>query len=271
MARSAVIPGEHDIVLAGGLVQGDESTDRSFRLVPDRHRVRPLPPLAVPVHDTAGVRVQGRSLVIGGGNAREQDAVQEWDGSQWRVVGHLPQPRSDLVAATVSGHVYVLGGYSGLRPAEPDILQSTTGRRWTVAGRLPRPVRYPACAALDGAIWLFGGESGGSMHAEIQRFDPTSGRASVVGHLPGPVGHAVAFSVGRRVLIAGGRTSQTTVTDRMWWFDPRTHAVTRAGRLPSPLADASGAEVGGVGYLVGGETPSLNDGVIAMRPRTRAQ
>ncbi|GAA3649824.1 hypothetical protein GCM10022237_06940 [Nocardioides ginsengisoli] len=267
VAREAVVVDGDGVILAGGLRAGDRTTAAAYRIdVATGAGVR-LPDLPVPVHDTAGARVQGASLVIGGGSSAEQDGVQVWSGGRWRVLGHLPRPRSDLVAATPGGRVVVLGGYDGNRPAEPQILASGDGRHWSVVGRLAQPVRYAACAVVDGAIWLFGGEVDGAMRTAIQRVDPRTGSTRVVGHLPQGLGHAVAVPLGTRILIVGGRTGRDSITDQMLWFDPVAGTVRPAGRLPGPLADAGVAMVGDTAYLLGGETPSVTRQVLALTYR----
>jgi hypothetical protein len=265
--REAVInTGQYQIV-AGGLTGGDTSIATTYRIDLQRRRVIPMPSLPVSVHDTAGGLANGVPLVIGGGNASEQSVVQGWDGRRWLVVGHLPQPRSDIVAATVDGRVIVLGGYNGLRAAEPDILSSSNGHRWKTIGRLPVPVRYPASVLSDGTIWLFGGEIRGVMQNAIQRINPTTGDAQVVGRLPTRLGHAAAIPLRHRILIAGGRTAADKVTSRMWWFDPRTHSVRTAGRLHHPLADSAVAQSGDDFYLIGGETPSVTNSILKITYR----
>lgn len=266
LGREAVTSTGRYAVVAGGLVGGDSSLATAYRVDLRHGRVARLPDLPVPVHDTAGGFADG-PLVIGGGNAAEQSVVQRWDGRAWRIVGHLPQPRSDLVAATLAGRVVVLGGYNGTRAAEPGILSSTDGRTWRSIGMLPVPVRYPASALAGGAIWLFGGESSGAMRTAIQRVDPATGEARIAGRLPVPLGHAVAMPFGDRILIAGGRTGLDTLTARMWWFDPRTGRVTEAGRLPHPLADSALAHRGHTYYLLGGETPAVTSEVLRITDR----
>jgi N-acetylneuraminic acid mutarotase len=267
LGREAVVTVGHEALVAGGLVGGDTSTAAAYRIDLRTGRVTTLPPMPVPVHDTAGASAAGVPLVVGGGNAAEQSVVQAWRGGRWHVAGHLPQARSDLVAASVGGRVVVLGGYDGTRPAESTILSSSDGRTWRTIGTLPVPVRYAALAVTGGSIWLFGGETSGAERTAIQRIDPATGRAKVVGRLPVALGHAVALPLGGRVLVAGGRTAPDTVTDRMWWFDLRTHAVTPAGRLPHPLADSAVAHWGGTYFLVGGETPAVSRDVLAVTYR----
>lgn len=264
VAREAVIDQGRYAVVAGGMVSGDSSTASAFRFDTEHPGASPLPSLQVPVHDTAGALAGSTPLVIGGGNAREQSVVQAWDGTRWHVIGHLPQARSDLVAAVAGGRVVVLGGYNGSRTAEPDILASRDGRSWTRIGTLPLPVRYAASTVADGAVWLFGGERDGQMQRAIQRVDPATGRARLVGHLPTPTGHAVAMTMGDRILVAGGRTGANSATDRMWWFDPTTDRLTPAGRLPAAITDSAVVQHGNRSFLLGGESPGVTTRAVEI-------
>ncbi len=256
------------VVVAGGLLAGNASSSSSYTLdLADGH-VTPLPDLPVDVHDTAGVRLGGRTLVLGGGNASEQAVVQVRRRGRWRVDGRLPAARSDLTAVVANGRAYVVGGYDGGSPALGDVLVSRDGRSWRVAAHLPLPVRYAATVLVGGAIWVFGGERDGAMVDAVQRIDVATGRATVVAHLPRALGHAAAVVLDGRVLLAGGRTGPDTVTDRMWWFSPAATRFTRAGRLPTGLADTTPVAADpGTAYLVGGETPALTDRVVRLALR----
>lgn len=265
VAREAVVSQGGSLVVAGGLVAGDQSTAASYRVDVSTGAIQRLPNLVVAVHDTAGVAVNGRQVVLGGGNASEQAVVQVRGAAGWSVGGHLPQPRSDLSAFSVDGRLLVLGGYDARSPAVPSIVSSPDGASWTTIGTLPVPVRYAAGVVSGRAVWLFGGEVAGAEQDAVQRIDVTTGRARVVAHLPSPVGHASAIALGNRILLVGGRSSTTSITRQMWWFDPATRRFTSAGRLPVPLADSAVAVNGGAAYLVGGESPALSDRVLLVR------
>ena len=267
VAREAVVPRTDgtSVVVAGGLLAGDRSTATAYSLDLRGGAVSPLPDLGTAVHDTAGVRLAGRTLVLGGGNASEQSVVQSVSRGGARVRGHLPGARSDLSAVRVGARALVVGGYDGLSPALPAVLSSRDGRRWRTVARLPVPVRYAAVVAAGATVWVFGGERNGAMVDVVQRVDPATGTARVVAHLPRPLGHAAALLLGDRVLVAGGRTSADRLTSRLWWFDPGSGRFTRAGRLPRPLADSAAFADGSTGYLVGGETPAFSDRVLRLR------
>jgi N-acetylneuraminic acid mutarotase len=265
LAREAVSGADPShAVVAGGLVSGDTSVRATYRLDLRTGHTTRLPDLPTAVHDTAGSLASGHALVIGGGNATEQSVVQARRAHGWRVIGHLPSPRSDLAAASSHGITYLVGGYDGTAPAMADVLRSRNGRRWTTVAELPVPVRYAATVLMGTSLWVFGGEVSGAMVKAVQRIDLRTGRARVAGQLPMRLGHSIAVRLGNRVLLAGGRTTSGKITSRMWWFRPDTARFTAAGRLPTPLADSAAVGGGSTAFLVGGERPAFSDRVLRL-------
>jgi N-acetylneuraminic acid mutarotase len=269
IAREAVIRRGHLLVVAGGLQPGNVTTAETFVYDTDTGRSRPGAALPVAVHDVAGAFAGGSLIVVGGGNATVQDVVQaaapDLVGG-WQVIGHLPQPRSDVMATRAGRQIVVLGGYDGRTPAVGTAVASIDGVHWAPYAELPVATRYSATAVFDKDVYLFGGEVSSTMQRAVQRVD-AHGHAKVVARLPVPLGHSVAVRLGDRILLAGGRTTATSLTDRMWWFDPATDTLTPAGHLPTPLADAQVAVVGGTAYVVGGETPAYSDRVVTLTLR----
>jgi hypothetical protein len=265
--RQALVPvGGSSVVLAGGLVAGDQSTDEAVRIDLATGRTRRLQSLAVPVHDVAGGLVGGAPAVIGGGNATEQDVVQVLTDSAWQVTGHLPTSRSDLSVVQRGSQPLVIGGYDGTG-VPTTILSVAPDGSSRPAGRLVQGVRYAATAASGHTAYVFGGEVLGRELDAVQAVDLRTGRTRVVGRLPVPLGHAMAATVGSRILLAGGRVAPDRQTDAMWWFDPATARFTRAGRLPVPLSDAAVAASGHRVWLLGGEDPTVTDGVLTISVR----
>lgn len=252
-------------VIAGGLVAGDTSTRATYQLDLRTGRSTRLPDLPTAVHDTAGSLASGQALVIGGGNATEQSVIQARRARGWRVIGHLPSPRSDLSAVSSRGTTYLVGGYDGTTPAMADVLRSRDGRRWTTVAKLPVPVRYAATVLVGTSLWVFGGEVAGTMVDVVQHVDLRTGRATAAHHLPMPLGHSAAVRLGHRLLLVGGRTTGGRTMGRMWWFRPETSRFTAAGRLPTPLADAGALSEGNTAYLVGGERPAFSDRVLRLQ------
>jgi hypothetical protein len=265
--RQAVVPlGNTAVILAGGLVAGDQSTDEALRIdLATGHIVR-LQSLAVPVHDVAGGSVGGVPAVVGGGNATEQDVVQELTDSAWHVARHLPTTRSDLSVVQQGARAFVIGGYDGAS-VPTEILSLGAGGTTTPMGHLVRGVRYAATARVGHTAYVFGGEVLGSELDGVQSVDLRTGRTRVVARLPVPLGHAMAAAVGTRILLVGGRVTPDRQTAAKWWFDPATGRFTHAGTLPHPLSDAGVAANGHRVWLLGGEDPAVTDGVLTISVR----
>lgn len=265
--RQALVPlGHGRVLLAGGLLAGDVSTDRVTSIDLSTGLASPAPSLAVPVHDVAGGLAGRVPLVIGGGNATEQDVVQRLRGGTWTVVSHLPTARSDLSVVPAGASPVVVGGYDGA--ATPTALL-TVGADGSVRphGRLVQGVRYAATAVVGHTAYVFGGEVAGRELDTVQAVDLRTGRTRVDGHLSVPLGHAMAATVGTRILLIGGRVAPDRQTAAMWWFDPATGRFRRAGALPHPLSDAAVATYRHRVWLLGGEDPSVTDGVVFVNVR----
>jgi hypothetical protein len=262
--RQAAIPvGGSSVVLAGGLVAGDQSTDEALRIDLATGRTVRLQSLAVPVHDVAGGLVGGAPAVLGGGNATEQDTVQVLTDSAWHVTGHLPTTRSDLSVVQRGPQPLVIGGYNGTTVPTTILAVAADGSSRPV-GRLVQGVRYAATARSGDTAYVFGGEVLGRELDAVQAVDLRTGHTRVVARLPVPLGHAMAATVGSRILLVGGRVSPDRQTDAMWWFDPASGRFTRAGRLPVSLSDAAVAASGHRIWLLGGEDPTVTDGVLTI-------
>ena len=257
LSRPAVAIAGDRVFLLGGLAPGDVSTARVVSVDPTTGHSALAGALAVAVHDAAGAAVGGVPTVFGGGAARTIDAVQGFQSNAGHVVGHLPDPRSDLAAASIGGTAYVVGGFDGAA-LTPDVLATTDGSHFRTVGRLAQGVRYAAVAPVGHSLWVIGGQTGTAESATgtevdlIQRLDTETGAATVVGHLPHRLAHAMAFVLGGQLYLAGGRTAGGPLTDVLA-ISPGG-AATAAGTLPGPRADAGVAVLGDTAWLLGGET-----------------
>ncbi len=266
-SRQVVFAGSSSLVVAGGLGPGDVSRRQVVEVDAVSGRPRALPPLPQPVHDAAGTTLAGRLVVFGGGGQSElSDVARARPRGRWSVSGKLPAARSDLSVVPVASGALLVGGYDG-RTSNRSVLQTTDGRSFSRVAQLRHGVRYAAVATdAHGIVWVIGGEDNGSQLRTIQRLDPRSGTTTDVGRWPVGLGHAAAVAVGPRILVLGGRTARTSVTDRLWWFDPATGRVSSAGHLPYAVADAGLLVTDQAAYLVGGEGPAFRRTVLRLSP-----
>jgi hypothetical protein len=257
LTRPAVAVSGDRVFLLGGLTAADVSTARVVSVDPSTGHSSLAGSLAEAVHDATAATVGGVPTVFGGGAARTVDIVQGFAAPTGRVVGHLPQARSDVASALIDGTAYVVGGFDG-SALTPDVLATTDGAHFRTVGRLTQGVRYPAVTAVGRSIWVVGGQTGtaegatGSEVDLIQRFDLDSGTSTVIGHLPHRLAHAMAFALGGNLYLAGGRTASGPLSDIV--AIGNDGAVTPIGSLPGPRADAGVAIVGNTAFLLGGET-----------------
>ncbi len=182
------------------------------------------------------------------------------------VVGHLPEPRADLAAATIASTVYLIGGYDGTN-ATCDVLATSDGIRFRTVAELPVGVRYPAVAALGNSIFVFGGELAGSVSSAVQQIDVRTGSARVIGQLPSPRTEAAATTLGGSIYIVGGLAGGAASSD-MFRFDPRTAQFSFDGRLPAAISESAIVAIGASIYLLGGETPRVSSNVTVLDPTT---
>jgi hypothetical protein len=251
-------------VALGGLSPAGVSTATAFNLRPSGHPT-PLPPLPSPVHDAAAAVVAGRLLLFGGGRYEGSDRVVQVAPGPPRVVGRLPQPLSDLVAAPVGATAYVLGGWNGAS-TNADIYAATATGRLAIVGRLPLGLRYPAAAALGGRVIVAGGETAaGEPVTRAWSFDPGTGSTTQLPSLPVRTDHAAAAAMaGRFFLIGGLRRGQ--FTDAILSWAPGEGRWRPAGRLAAPLADMGAVAFGGEIWVIGGRD---SDGRVASVQRLR--
>ena len=266
LSRPVVLPDGTGLVVAGGLTAASNTAAAVLRIDLSAGRIVADGSLAVPVHDAAGAVLGGRELVFGGGAATSVATVQALDaGVPSRLVGTLPEPRSDLVAAAMDGQAYLLGGYTG-RAWLASVLATGDGTTFRTVATLPVPVRYPALVATPGALWVVGGETAsGAQTGLIQRVTLPTGQASVVGRLAEPLAHAVGFALAGRVYVAGGLRGRSR-TSAILAIDPTGATGHVVAQLPMALSDCGVATAGGVVYLVGGEAPRPVATVIEIQP-----
>lgn len=260
-SRMVALPDAGAVLLAGGLNGADTSTSSVERLDLQTGQVRGLGAVPAAFHDAAAATIDGRAVIFGGGSSSSTETVQafaETPGGGGSIIGRLPQPRSDLSAATVGNRVYLLGGYTGAT-ALSDVLVTTNGTSFRAVARLPVTVRYAAVTAIGSTIWVIGGEHGNEPVRAIQWIDSATGTSKVVGQLPRARSDASAIVIGGRVLVAGGRGRNGQPVRAVDELDHSGAGAHQVARLPTAVADAAAVVFGRTAYLIGGEAATPLD------------
>lgn len=263
LSRSVAIAVGGRINVYGGFASTGSTTGEILAFDPAGARASAEGQLAVPVHDAAGVLLNGAAMIFGGGSGAPESVVQRVDsGGVAQVIGYLPAARADLGALAVGNSAIILGGGAfGALP--PEVLATEDGYQFRNVANLLSGVRYPAVAETGGRIYVIGGDGAAGETADIQRVDLASGQVDVIGRMQNPISHASAMVIGGRIFVVGGR-SAGTAQDAIWQVDPVTGASRLVARLPQPTSDFALAVVGRVGYAIGGETDTLVALIVAI-------
>ena len=194
--------------------------------------------------------------------AQEQSAT-------WSRAAPLPQPRTEMKAATIGGKIYLVGG-SWDEATEPERISNyTTGflteydpqsNSWREHTRAPEGLTHQAVAALDGKLYVLGG-FGGSRHTfsspGFYVYDPETDRWETLPSPPsGRQGGGVLASVDGMIHAIGGRSmgdgEGSSVFGDHNVFDPAANAWHEAPALPTPRDHAAVFVANGKIHVIGG-------------------
>ena len=244
-----------EIILAGGLDAGGQSTNGVFSFAPGDGQLTRLGSVPQAFHDAAAAIVGRRMLVFGGGPETGTSTVQSFDldSHAARIVGRLPRALSDLAAAVLGGTVYLVGGFDGSTP-QRTIYATNDGTHFRSAGQLPVGLRYPAVTSTGSALVIAGGVGPAGSVSTVYRFDPHNGRVTLLAHLTTPLAHAAAFTIGQVVYVAGGRDASGAALKTVFAIDAASRRARELPRLPQAVADAAAISNGRVAWLVGGKS-----------------
>jgi len=141
---------------------------------------------------------------------------------RWLVKAPLPFGRSEVGVATVSGKIYVLGGYAHGRVDQPFNQEYDPATdAWRDRAPMPRGLNHVAVVGVGGKVYMFGGfmEQNRNAVADTHEFDPGQ---------------------------AGG------VFPENEGYDPATDTWAAMAPMPTPRHGTGGAVVGNAIYIPAG-------------------
>ncbi|MBE2253284.1 MAG: hypothetical protein IAE78_27380 [Myxococcus sp.] len=219
------------------------------------------------------VAVVGTKVVVFGGfntSNTEVGDTWEWDGATWlqRTVTPAPRARRESVAITRAGRAFLHAGM--LTRSSISIGLSDTwewdGSTWQDVDPTPAPRPEGrsghAIATHGNELVLFGGKNElGTLNDETWRWSAGAWQRLSPTTRPSPREHHAMASVGGRVLLFGGRSGTTSLSDTWEWngtdWELKAPAASPPGRAGHGLA-VSGSNVvlfgGANGATVLGDT-----------------
>jgi non-specific serine/threonine protein kinase len=196
------------------------------------------PDLPVAVNHAMAATMNDKLYVFGGyqpGNIA-QSTVFRLDGSHWRAMTDLPEPRAAGTAVAIGTSVYVAGGITaGGRLADRMLVYDSSTDRWSKAPGMPTPREHLGGAAFGGRVYTVGGRTGeiSNTLSTFESFDPATGQWTVLPALPTRRGGlSAAATCNGQVVAAGGEGAV------------ESHGFHGATPTGQPASDPAGGPIG---------------------------
>ncbi len=216
----------------------------------------PIAPLPEPNGGFACGTVEGKIVVIGGTNWRDEkkhwlDAIWVFDlkSQKWNVHGKLPHPLAYAATAEWKGDLIIAGGTTGSQPRK-EVWRMDHSLKLTRIGELKEDAVLAAGSVVGNDLLLVGGCADPSaltgFHGRGVRLNFERGEMSAL-QPPGDVSFALAASavVGREWFVFGGVTTNAATEianlNAAWAFDAPKNKW--RGLHPFPIAVRGAAAV----------------------------
>ncbi|MEM4655083.1 MAG: kelch repeat-containing protein [Thermosphaera sp.] len=124
--------------------------------------------------------------------------------------------------------------------------------RWELVTQMPEPKKSMAYAAVDNKIYIIGGETPNGISDRVDIYDTVTGQWSEGARKPTPASEACGAYLGGKIIVAGGKKADGTVTNVVEAYDVAEDRWEKLPELPNPLAGAGCVEYEGSYYLIGG-------------------
>ena len=224
--------------------------------------------MPTPRTEVTSALLDGMVLVAGGFpiSGGHTDLVEAYDigADSWSQLQSLPVELDHAGAASVSGRIYVVGGYLNFGLG---VLSSATyeydpvGDSWTA--RTPMPLARAAAATveLDGLIYVLGGV--GPQPTIPLVYDPSEDAWSQLEPMSEEREHLAAAAVGSVIYVVGGRQNVIQNVATMEAYAPATNSWQVLMPMPTARGGLASAAIAGRVHVVGGEDLTEGGGTFA--------
>lgn len=192
----------------------------------------------------------------------------------WASLQKMPTARAGLVAATVNGIVYAIGGdtVSGYTArVEAYDPSPSTLVAWRRKAPMPAPRAWAnGAAVLNGKIYVTGGVSNNGKAKSVYRYDPATDTWATRAPLPRAGAGGGSAAIDGKLYVYVVFPVQGGYNSALYRYDPATNSWTeREHPILSVEYPAVGA-IGGKLFLVGGRRAdaSLSKDLIIYDPKT---
>ena len=205
---AAAAIGRFAYLFGGG--NGISQLDQILRVDPSTGAVTAVGHLPAASSDSAGAAIGDTAYIVGGFTGTQWlDTIVSWrPGTGARIVARLPSPLRYAAVAAAGGRLVIAGGSLESGAASSAVYEFTPGASAPIRiGTLPAPTTHAAAAALGGVVYVVGGRGAAldSPTTRIVGIDVGSKQIRDAGALTSARSDLTAVSIGKRILVAGGR------------------------------------------------------------------
>jgi uncharacterized protein (TIGR03437 family) len=194
-------------------------------------------------------------------------------GGVWETRAAYPLEATEVSAAVIGAHVYVLGGLLRGGSTNRMFVYNTVSDLWDEAAPLPIPlgVDHANVAALNGKVYFLGGIRIGTPFVTGQTFeyDPATNAWTERAAMPTPRGAAGVAALEGKIYVAGGldATRSLAAFDA---YDPATNSWETLPAMPLARDHLTAQAVNGRFYAISGRNGgTLFRDVTEYNPATR--
>jgi len=170
-------------------------------------------------------------------------------GNAWSTAASMPTTRFGLVAATVNGKIYAIGGFSsfhseGTKAVNTVEVYDPETNTWSTAVSMPKVASDLAAVTVNEKIYLIG-------DSKLDVFDPAINSWSTVAPMPTARHHLAAATVNGKIYAIGGCSGFDPV-NTVEVYDPATNSWSTGAPMPTARCSLAAASVNGKIYAIGG-------------------
>ena len=195
--------------------------------------------------------------------------------TEWRALTPAKLARTEVAAARIGRHIYVVGGFEQQSGRTTGALERYDIRRdrWRLRRPLPAPVNHPAAVAHRGKLYVHGGyrDSTGlsDTTGALWRYNPKRNRWKRLRSSPTKrAAHALAV-VGRRMYAAGGANAGGSLKS-LEVYDFKRRRWRSGPPFPGPPRNhTTGVAAGGLFYVLAGRDDGNYTAAERYDPRER--
>ncbi len=183
------------------------------------------------------------------------DEIEMFDTNinKWVVLTKMPGgARQGMVAASVDGKIYIIGGKQGSTNLKTVEVYNTNTNTWEENGtNMPTARQGAVCAVIDGKIYVIGGSSSSTYFNKVEVYDPATNTWSTKKSMTIARDTAGVAVVDNKIYVVGGK-GKSTYLNNVEVYDPAQDIWETKAPMNTERRALGVCQVNGLIYAIGG-------------------